>query len=781
MRRALLVALALCAGVTGSAGGSPAEGGGGRCPPPLAGTARNASDCRFPIYATRNGGLSFEGGTVSVECFAPGWGAVRVRDGEFLPDGLGATWNVLGVSGDSPLFSGRASWEPQPDGSVRGIATLDCLAPCKMQCVALSASTATLPSGGAGDGTASSCEFALGCGRSMRIAFDSPVQFHCQDESQWSGAWKTRFGQSLYPRSFEPGDRVEWRFSLSSSCGLSLAEATPFEIREGAGWSRLDYKKDAIPGSALDFSALGLADAPAGKHGWLRAVGDHFEFEGRPGVAVRFHGVNLCFSANYPDHETADALVERLVRSGYNSVRIHHHDGAWAAAHDRLDYLAARCIESGLYLTTDLYVSRPVPWRDIGVGRDGAVPPDRYKRLVESGDPGAFADWCAFSRSFLEHVNPYTGRAWKDEPGAPLLSLVNEGKPDAETAAAAFERCAAFVRSLGCRALLTDDNNGANHAPGEGATPLYDYIDNHIYADHPHFSDRHWSLPSHFEGSNPAVSGKPAALLRGWADSPGAKPYTASEWSYCGPSRYRSCGGILFGALAAHGGWDGLWRFAYAHDAARFSDACPLGPGYFDVAIDPAAAAADRAVAALFLRGQGADAECGAAPSIDAGRGSFAVATPLFCGGFADGGAVEAGPLSFEIVGGAGENPPSVVPTALWAASLDAEALPRSSRILLCMVSDVQGDGTRFSDATRKEITAWGRGFLAKNATVAVTLRTDDSANPGAFTVYRLDTAGRRIARETATLRGGALEVTLATQSPDGSATIYWEIVREAK
>ena len=33
---------------------------------------------------------------------------MRVRDGEFLPDGLGATWNVLGVSGDSPLFSGRA-------------------------------------------------------------------------------------------------------------------------------------------------------------------------------------------------------------------------------------------------------------------------------------------------------------------------------------------------------------------------------------------------------------------------------------------------------------------------------------------------------------------------------------------------------------------------------------------------------------------------------------------------------------------------------------------------
>ena len=807
------------------------------------GAAIPAPPAAIDLSADKTGGLSFDGGRLAPEFFTPGWGAVRQRGGAFMPDAsegsIASAWRVLEAPGDRPIFSGHAEWTALSEGAVRGVVTLECLSPCTMKTVALSLESPTVPSVGEGDGATAACTASLGGGRALFLLLDAPAAFHCQDESPWSGAWKTRFGGHLDDCAFAPGDRIEWRVTLSAPGGLALSRAEPLEIHEGPRWVRLDYRKDIEPGSALDFSALGLTDAPAGKYGWLRAVGNHFEFEGRPGVPVRFHGVNLCFSANFPDHAAADRLVARLVASGYNSIRIHHHDGAWAAAHarraappaeaetragaaaapstglpavftsagaaapppddeiDRLDYLVARAIEAGLYVTTDLYVSRTVAWRDIGEDRDGDVPPATFKTLVATHD-GAFSNFCAYARAFLEHVNPYTERAWKDEPAAPLLSLVNEGKPGEADERAAFERCAAFVRSLGCRALLTNDNNGSRHAPGEGATPLYDFVDNHPYVDHPRFPDRQWALPARIEGSNPVVAGKPAMLRCGWASAPGARPYTATEWAFCAPSRWRGAGGLLMGALAAADGWDGLWRFAYAHDIARIADDCPLGPGYFDVALDPIAAAADRAVAALFLRG---DLVGAAQLREDGDAGRCAISTPRFCGGFAENGRVEAGPLSFEIFGDARQATSDkrdaesriaeMSPATLWVVSLDGAPLASSKRMLLAHLTDIQGDGTRFSDATRNEILAWGRGLLAENGAASVELRlaagttqppTSDASDAGAAPrVFALDTSGRRAAAIPSSydLAAGMLRFEVRTDANPQSATLFYEIARE--
>ena len=93
---------------------------------------------------------------------------------------------------------------------------------------------------------------------------------------------------------------------------------------------------------------------------------------------------------------------------------------------DRIDYLAAVAISNGLYLTTDLYVSRKVAWRDIGFDRDGFAPNNVFKSLVALHEP-AFENWASFARDFLLHENPYTGRRYIDEPGMPLICLINEG------------------------------------------------------------------------------------------------------------------------------------------------------------------------------------------------------------------------------------------------------------------------------------------------------------------------------------------------------------------
>ncbi|MCK6486826.1 MAG: hypothetical protein L6R48_00545 [Planctomycetes bacterium] len=60
-------------------------------------------------------------------------------------------------------------------------------------------------------------------------------------------------------------------------------------------------------------------------------------------------------------------------------------------------------------------------------------------------------------------------------------------------------------------------------------------------------------------------------------------------------------GGILTGALAGVQDWDGVWRFAYAHAAARLEE--PAASGYFDLASDPLNQLADRAAVLLYRGG----------------------------------------------------------------------------------------------------------------------------------------------------------------------------------
>ena len=515
------------------------------------------------------------------------------------------------------------------------------------------------------EGAATSFAFDLGAAGETLLVFPSPspaTTADClvQDNRNWSDEYHVRLGV-LAPRSLLKGETISFSFNISLDSGESLAVKTarPFVIAAGEDWIPLDNRRDIVAGSALDFSPMGFTDAPAGKLGWLRNSGGHFEFEALPGKPQRFCGANLCLTANYPDHATADALATRLRRLGYNAVRIHHHDGAWAASRDCLDYLLAKCFENGIYATTDLYVSRPVAWRDIGVDQDGEVDIHVFKMLCALYEP-AFENWAKFAEDFLLHENPYTGRRYIDEPGMPLISLVNEGgffvgwnsggRDDPRVAAAWREwmiarraadpafapdltpdetprvfwwldvhpaiaqwtgeleakmvaRMKAHLRSLGCRALLTNDNCGPHYAALQRATTDLDYIDDHFYIDHPRFPETPWKLPSTCQNTNPLLGSEPLRPSEQAFTRMLGKPFTISEWNFAAPSRFRGMGGLLAGAMAALQDWDGLWRFDYSYLDSELGDRGTRGPHYFDLATDPIGQAAERAVLCLFMRG----------------------------------------------------------------------------------------------------------------------------------------------------------------------------------
>ena len=514
-------------------------------------------------------------------------------------------------------------------------------------------------------GACSSVELISNDGRRIRFEFENLTPILLQDNRRWGDSFTLRINDGPYIVS--KGDARHYSFSFSTPGEKMTLDSSGLEvITPGPNWIPVEFKKDIAAGSALDLSLHGLQDGPAGKYGWLKNVNGNFEFEGLPGVRQRFYGVNLCQSANIPTHEMADILVRRFLRLGYNTVRIHHHENDLLDRNvannmdfdpermDRFDYFVSRMISAGIYLTTDLYVSRAVRWKDIGLPErgDGRCSSSQFKHLIMFWDP-AFENWKRFAKMFLEHRNPYTGRRYVDEPALSLLCLVNEGIlqvgwseskadpiidsaystwienkhaqdpsfcPDAPLHAKDVEvncnvmasfmadserrsigRMKSFIRSIGSRALITNANCQPHPLVMQDVrAELLDYVDDHPYVYHPQFVERAWSLPSRITNENPV--GKALDFISSAYMALPDKPMCSTEWAFCGPGRYRGVGGVMMGCLGALQDWDGLWRFAYSHADSGCSDDCNNPPGYFDLALDPLAQVSDMAGVCIFLR-----------------------------------------------------------------------------------------------------------------------------------------------------------------------------------
>ena len=510
----------------------------------------------------------------------------------------------------------------------------------------------------------------------LDFAFREPIDLFVQ---YWGGSeMSLRFilPPDNRPLSLYRGGRARTlAFALTGAGPFRKSTLKPMTVAAGPEWIPFAASNVVAAGSPLDFSELRPTGKPCGAFGRVVSRGPHFEFEKRPGVPQRFYGVNLCEDANYPKTlEDARTLARILARIGYNSVRIHHHDGFCIDKTDpagvrldeekmrRMDALVTACTEEGIYLSTDLYVSRsrtPIAWRAVGVDRDGNLSQEDMKHSVPIHE-GFYANYIAFATNWLGHVNAFTGRRYAEEPALAWISLVNEGNIDglsgpvfasspgwqeawdawlAEKKAAdpkmwgditselpnglgrnrqgrAFlvflqdvetrfaERTRRILADMGCKALVTDMNNwGQMSAALEKVrAEAFDYVDTHFYVDHPSFLEKSWRPPSWCPNEN-IFRGRSAGAAMVSAVRILDRPFTVSEYNYCGPGRYRGVGGIATGAEAALQDWAGLWRFAWAHNLGAALHPGTGGLGYFNLAVDPLQLASERASICLFLRG----------------------------------------------------------------------------------------------------------------------------------------------------------------------------------
>jgi hypothetical protein len=632
----------------------------------------------------------------------------------------------------------------------------------------------------------------------------------------------------------------------------SPQEATPFVIRANQDWIPLRFELDVVPGSALDWSPR--RTEPAGRKGWVKTDRNgKFVFEKAPNQPLRFYGVNLCFDANFPEKRLADRLADRLVRMGYNTVRFHHFDGGLTggfeakgptstqldpAVLDRFDYLAAALKKRGITMTLDFFTIRQVRENEVVPGKIGM---DEYKIALLTSEK-ARQNWWEFTRNLLEHKNPYTGIKWKEDPAVPWICVVNEnnfgsagrtpmGKKlltEAYNAAGhkgewsyesnegarfagelhkqAFRWMRDKMRSIGARALLTDNNGWYDQTALQENRAQLDFVDNHNYWDHPRFLGADWGLPSsgwsegkmatqQLGGGLPSMS---LTRLKG-------KPFTVSEFNFCVPNRYRAEGGLFMGALAARQDWDALWRFAWSHDDEPLKAATAMD--YFNIQQDPIMLGTERALVALYLRRhlEPAPAEAtvllddtkrdartfndpvmnevfdtrvattlnpaeavrrmasGDKPvRVDRQAGTFAVNASQTAGAYAEAGTVvNTAALTVQPLGHR---------AAVWATSLDGKPLVSSRRILITHLTDAVNTEMTYRAPDREVLTAWGKlPHLIRNGQARVTFQGGTKN----LKAYRLDMAGRRV--EQLPVREGRIE--LNVNGPQG-ATLYYEVVR---
>lgn len=451
-----------------------------------------------------------------------------------------------------------------------------------------------------------------------------------------------------------------------SSTRIELPKAVKTMTEKGKEWRPFKEYLDVIPGSALDFS--GLLDAPAGKHGPLIVRDGHFYFENAPDKRVRFYGTNLCYSANFPTHAEAKRLASELAGLGYNVVRFHHYDDMLTSGGkdsttpdpellDRMEFLMAECEKRGMYLVIDLYSYRQT--------REGEIPEIQgtvragFKSLPPVLD-SAMTLWKSFARNIMTHVNPYTGTTLADNPALIGICPVNEDplgtvwhespaitdfynnlfakwkeSHDIKTSGWDEEQAATskFLNEIQLKGdrLYADYLRNELHvkAPLTGANCLvaislteprshYDYVDNHIYWDHPEFPSGSWQLPYRYHqiSTIEASAHVPRTLFPSRIKG---RPFTVTEWNYCNPNRFRAEGAALMTAYAGLQDWDGLYRFAHSHDIENLKKASATKG--FDLATDPICQITERVGALMFLRGDVAPAKGFVTVAVDSANG----------------------------------------------------------------------------------------------------------------------------------------------------------------
>ena len=391
---------------------------------------------------------------------------------------------------------------------------------------------------------------------------------------------------------------------------------------------------DAMP---VDISGVFAKEKPAGKHGFLKVNGETMCFE--DGTPARFWGVNINGSACFPNKKCAEDMARRLAQTGCNVVRLHQIDAEFGTPNifrftkgqridntrtldprslECMDYFVHCLKEEGIYIYMDLLV-----YRQFKTG-DGVVDANL---LGHGGKPWGMIDrnlielQKEYAANLFNHVNSYTGLAYKDDPAVMLVEIYAEcdlfNKPvidytkhpyynrkfremfrdwlkekelefdwencdlklceekplvdfKMEVSKNYFREMYTFLRELGVKIPI----NGTNWIQGN-----LNFLECQKEMDfsemHPYVYD--WGGVRFEDKCVTRTKKMPGNMLAGMAKMAVAgRPAFMSEWGSPWPNPYRAEAPLWFAAVAALQGWTGCAIHTYAYNT-RMSKLDPIG------------------------------------------------------------------------------------------------------------------------------------------------------------------------------------------------------------
>lgn len=187
-----------------------------------------------------------------------------------------------------------------------------------------------------------------------------------------------------------------------------------------------------------------LPDGPAGAQGFVRAKSDG-SFTFANGDPARFFGVTMQFTACFPDSADATMIAARLRKLGVNLVRFQYMDLSydWGQAasfldaatgfrslHEaqmrRFDWFFHQLKQHGIYSYFTLQSARAPRQEDglAGMIADSGIFLGRGMYQIY---PQARAAHKRVAQLLLDHVNPFTGVAYRNEPAIAALEIMDQG------------------------------------------------------------------------------------------------------------------------------------------------------------------------------------------------------------------------------------------------------------------------------------------------------------------------------------------------------------------
>ncbi|MCL1887945.1 MAG: hypothetical protein FWF96_03630 [Kiritimatiellaeota bacterium] len=268
-------------------------------------------------------------------------------------------------------------------------------------------------------------------GREMVITFDEAVDIDCHGQIRWPIA-------KAHVNADEPrkwGFTIEFPFDVDIHPTMDTLPL-PADIDRYFAWNAAADTGPSVIG------AQGLLDAPAGKHGRVKAVGDKLVYNGAP---FKIWGLNTCYSSIAPSKEVAEQRAAFYAKNGVNAVRLHKFaDGPdWNGVLSRdssvlyseepnkapaMDYYVACLKEKGIYVKLST-----------NFGNTPLGPAERARVPYVTGDgwktPNHAAVWLdkevqdiqiAQLVNMLKRTNSATGIRYADDPCVILVELINE-------------------------------------------------------------------------------------------------------------------------------------------------------------------------------------------------------------------------------------------------------------------------------------------------------------------------------------------------------------------